>query len=333
MKLDLALKSLRDKVLGRKPRALVTGGSGYLGSHVCKLLKKQGWKVHLLDNRKPKHNYYDFSHIQDICDYDALKKLFWQHSDFDVVFHFAGKIEVGESVKKPTSYFKTNTAGTCILLYMMNLSSCKNIIYSSTAGLYKSSDEPLKEDDELRPDNNPYAGSKYASEIAIRQSGLNYIIFRYFNLAGSDEEGDIGENHSPETHLIPKILQNLNNVEIYGNDYETKDGTCIRDFVHVSDVADVHLNAANHLLEGKESYIINLGTGIGYSVSEINDTVEKVTNENVVTKILPRRAGDPPKLISNINLAKKIFDFKPKRDLESIIKTAYNWEKNGRKKP
>ncbi len=333
MKLDLVLKSLRDKVMKKRKRALVTGGSGYLGSHVCKLLKKQGWKVHVLDIKKPEHKYYDFLHLQDICDFEELKKVFWQYSDFDVVFHFAGKIEVGESVEKPTHYFKTNVAGTCLLLNIMDLFGCKNIVYSSTAGLYKSSDEQLKETDVLNPDNNPYAGSKYAAEVAIRQSKLNYIIFRYFNLAGADEECDIGENHFPETHLIPKILQNLNNVEIYGNDYDTKDGTCVRDYVHVTDVAEIHLSAANHLIEGKESYIINLGTGIGYSVSEIVDTVEKVTNEKITRNILPRRAGDPPKLISNIELSKKVFDFTPKHDLTSIIKTAYDWEKNGRKKP
>lgn len=332
MKLDQVLKSLRDKILTRKKTALVTGGSGYLGSHVCKLLKQQGWKVHLLDLRRPDHNYYDFLHIQDICNFDGLKRIFWCYTDFDVVFHFAGKIEVGESVEKPTHYFRTNVAGTSILLFAMNLFGCKNIIYSSTAGLYKSNEEPLKETDELNPDNNPYAGSKYASEIAIRQSGLNYIIFRYFNLAGADEDGDLGENHFPETHLIPKILQNLNNVEIYGSDYDTKDGTCVRDFVHVSDVAETHITAANYLLEEKESHIMNLGTGVGYSVSEIIDTVEEITNEKITKKILPRRIGDPPKLVSNIELSKKILKFRPKHDINSIIRTAYHWEKNDRKK-
>ena len=332
MKLDQVLKSLRDKVLKRPKKALVTGGSGYLGSHVCKLLKQHGWKVHVLDVREPDHKYFDFLHLNDVCDFESLKKVFWFHQHFDVVFHFAGKIEVGESVEKPTYYFRHNVSGTCNLLNVMQLFGCENIIYSSTAGLYKSKDTPLLEDDELCPDNNPYAGSKYVSEIAIRQSQLNYIIFRYFNLAGADQEGDIGENHYPETHLIPKILQNLNNFEIYGKDYETEDGTCIRDFVHVSDVAEAHIKAANHLLEGKKSYVMNLGTGIGYSVSEIVETVEKVTNEKITTKVLPRRPGDPPKLVSNIELSKKILDYQPKHDITSIIKTAYHWEKHGRKK-
>lgn len=331
MKLDQVLKSLRDKVLKRKKKALVTGGSGYLGSHVCKLLKKEGWKVHILDIKKPEHKYYDNLHIQTVCDYDKLRHIFWQYHEFDVVFHFAGKIEVGESVKKPTEFYYTNVAGTCCLIQAMKLYGIKNIVYSSTAGLYETKDSPLGESDELNPMNNPYAGSKYTSELAIKQSGLSYIIFRYFNLAGADEEGDIGENHYPETHLIPKILQNLNNVEIYGNDYSTEDGTCVRDYVHVSDVSEVHLKAANHLVEGKDSYILNLGTGVGYSVSEIIDCVEKVTNEKVKRNYLPRREGDPPKLVSSIELSKQIFDFNPKHNLESIIKTAYNWEKNGRK--
>ena len=332
MKLDQVLKSFCDGLFKPKMKALVTGGSGYLGSHVCKLLKKENWNVTILDTKIPQHEYYDhFSH-QDICDFEKLNHLFWKKSNFDVVFHFAGKIEVGESVNKPTQYYLTNTGGTCTLLEIMSLYKCKNIVYSSTAGLYQSSDFPLKEDDAINPFNNPYAGSKYASELAIKQSGLNYIIFRYFNLAGADEECDIGENHMPETHLIPKILQNLNNFEIYGNDYDTKDGTCIRDYVHVSDVSEVHLKAAKHLIEGKESHVLNLGTGVGYSVSDIVETIENVTNEKITKKYLPRRMGDPPKLVSDIELSRKIFNFETKHDINSIIKSAYIWEKNGRQK-
>lgn len=312
-------------------KALVTGGSGYLGSHVCKLLKQQGWEVSILDIKMPKHEYFDEVFHQDICSFAYLNLLFGKKKSFDVVFHLAGKIEVGESVNKPTEYYMTNVAGTCTLLEIMSLYGCKNIVYSSTAGLYQSSEVSLKESDTLNPFNNPYAGSKYAAEMAIRQSGLNYIIFRYFNLAGADCEGDIGENHIPETHLIPKILQNLNNFEIYGNDYNTPDGTCIRDYVHVSDVSEVHLQAAQHLIEGKESHILNLGTGVGYSVSEIVNTIEDVTKQKITKNYLPRRLGDPPKLVSDITLSEKLFNFRPKHDITSIIKSAYNWEKNGRK--
>jgi len=312
-------------------RALVTGGSGYLGSHICKLLKQQGWEVSILDIKMPKHEYFDAVFHQDICDFGYLNLLFGKKKGFDVVFHLAGKIEVGESVNKPTEYYMTNVAGTCTLLEVMSLYRCKNIVYSSTAGLYQSSEVSLKESDTLNPFNNPYAGSKYASELAIKQSGMNHIIFRYFNLAGADEDGDIGENHEPETHLIPKILQNLNSFEIYGSDYETKDGTCVRDYVHVSDVAKVHIDAAKYLLSEKKSHILNLGTGIGYSVLEVIDAIEKNTNQKVFKEYHQRRVGDPPKLVSNIDLAKKILNYDPKHDISSIVKTAYNWEKNGRK--
>jgi UDP-glucose 4-epimerase len=329
--LGQVLKSLRDIITKDKMKALVTGGSGYLGSHICKLLKQQGWEVSILDIKMPKHEYFDAVFHQDICDFGYLNLLFGKKKGFDVVFHLAGKIEVGESVNKPTEYYMTNVAGTCNLLEVMSLYRCKNIVYSSTAGLYQSSEVSLKESDTLNPFNNPYAGSKYAAEMAIKQSGLNYIIFRYFNLAGADIGGDIGENHIPETHLIPKILQNLNNFEIYGNDYDTPDGTCIRDYVHVSDVSEVHLQAAEHLIEGKESNTVNLGTGVGYSVSEIVNTIENVTNKKITKNYLPRRLGDPSKLVSNIELSEKIFNFKPKHDIHSIIKSAYFWEKNGRK--
>ena len=330
MKLDLVFESLRN--MFSRPKVLVTGGSGYLGSHVCKMLKRENWNVTILDLKEPKHEYYNHFAQVDICDYEKLNHFFWIKGNFDIVFHFAGEIEVGESVNKPTYYYHTNTGGTCTILLLMKKYGCENIIYSSTAGLYQSNDLPLKEDDLLNPMNNPYAGSKYASELAIKHSGMNYIIFRYFNLAGADEEGDIGENHEPETHLIPKILQNLNSFEIYGSDYETEDGTCVRDYVHVSDVAKVHVDAAKYLLSEKKSHILNLGTGTGYSVLEVIDAVEKNTNQKVFKEYHPRRAGDPPKLVSNIDLAKKILNYDPKHDISSIVKTAYNWEKNGRKK-
>lgn len=329
MKLDQAFESLRNMFF--RPKVLVTGGSGYLGSHVCKMLKRENWNITILDIKKPKHNYFNHFEQIDVCDYEKVNHLFWKKGKFDIVFHFAGKIEVGESVNKPNYYYHTNTGGTCTILLVMEKYGCENIIYSSTAGLYQSKDQPLLENDELNPMNNPYAGSKYASELAIKQSGMNHIIFRYFNLAGADEDGDIGENHEPETHLIPKILQNLNNFEIYGSDYETKDGTCVRDYVHVSDVARVHIDAANYLLSEKRSHVLNLGTGTGYSVLEVIDAIEKHTNQKVFKQYHQRRAGDPPKLVSNIDLAKKILNYDPKHDISSIVKTAYNWERNGRK--
>jgi len=313
--------------------AFVTGSSGYLGSHVCKELKKAGWKVFGYDYEQPKHLYLDIWENADIRDalslYGALKR-----SKPDVIFHFAGRIEVGISQQEPTEFYEVNSGGTTTLLNMMKQLELNNIIYSSTAGVYEPPHRPLQEPDPKNWDNNPYAGSKLCAETAIRHSGLKHIIFRYFNLAGADPENDIGECHNPETHLIPKTLQNLNTcVEIYGTSYDTEDGTCIRDYVHVSDVAIAHLLAADHLLAGKESHILNLGTGTGESVVSIIGKIIKMTNTpmlNVVT--LPRRDGDPARLVADITLAKKILNYQPKHDIMFILQTAYNWhlKQNGK---
>jgi len=224
--------------------ALITGASGYLGSHLAKTLKKSGWKVVGLDLKPSTNTYLDLMHICDIRNREEVYKFF-DRIHIDTVFHLAGRIEVGESVKFPQVFFDNNTTGTNNLLWVMQHFGVKNIIYSSTAGVYKSKESPLHECDDVEPMNNPYAASKYAAELAIRHSGLNYVIFRYFNLAGADPDGELGECHDPETHLIPRILQNLNNFTIYGGDYDTPDGTCIRDYVHVTDVAEAHLLASD----------------------------------------------------------------------------------------
>ena len=313
--------------------AFVTGSSGYLGSHVCKELKRNGWKVFGYDIQQPKHQYLDMWENADIRDalalYGCLKRL-----KPNIVFHFAGRIEVGLSHQEPTEFYEVNSGGTTTLLNMMRSLDLNNIIYSSTAGVYEQSDKPLKEPDKKNWDNNPYAGSKLCAEMAIQHSGLKHIIFRYFNLAGADPENDIGECHDPETHLIPKTLQNLNKVvEIYGTNYNTPDGTCIRDYVHVSDVAHAHFLAANHLLAGKESHILNLGSGEGQSVvSIISKIIEitKVPKLNIMK--LPRREGDPDTLVADITLAKKILNYQSKHDIISILQTAYNWhlKQNGK---
>ena len=304
--------------------ALVTGGSGYLGSHVCKLLKNNGWNVSILDIKFPRHNYVDNFFQTDIRDKDALKEIFYHHQ-YDVVFHFAGKIDVAESTLLPTEYFDVNTAGTCNLVNVMKSCGVKSIVYSSTAAVYQTRRRALFEDDTINPKNSPYAGSKLAAEYAISQSKLNHIIFRYFNLAGADPNGELGENHDPETHLIPKMIQNLNNFEIYGKDYNTFDGTCIRDYVHVCDVAEAHLTAFNYLESGGESTIINLGSGLGYSILQIKSVVENVLGKKVVCTEKPRRPGDPEILISSINKAKKLLNFLPKNDIVAIVQTAFNW--------
>ena len=305
-------------------RALVTGGSGYLGSHVCKRLKQEGWTVVVYDIKEPKHKYADLYCQGDIRDRNTLDDLLHKIK-IDVVFHFAGRIEVGESVKIPTEFYDVNTGGTCNLLNVMVKHDIKNIIYSSTAAVYRTIDFELDEYDEVQYKTNAYAGSKLSAEYAIQQSGLNHIIFRYFNLAGADSDGEMGEDHDPETHLIPRIIQNLNNVEVYGHDYPTTDGTCVRDYVHVCDVAEAHLNAAKYLIEGNVSIILNLGTGKGYSVIKIVTLIEKIAGRKIDIKYLPRRPGDPPKLVANVNLAKKVLKYRPKHDIMSILQTAYDW--------
>ncbi len=312
--------------------ALVTGGFGYLGSHVCKLLKQKNWKVVVLDIKEPTHEYADMCVQEDIRNFYAVFDTL-DHFHPDVVFHFAGRIEIDASFKEASEFYGVNAGGTYNVLDSMRHLGLNNIIYSSTAGIYEPKTSPIIECDPKNWDNNPYAGSKMAAEHGIQHSGMKHIIFRYFNLAGADVENDIGENHEPETHLIPKIYQNLNNFKIYGSDYNTPDGTCIRDYVHVSDVAEAHLLAAEHLLSNKESYILNLGTGEGHSVKEIVTMVEKVIGQKVQYNIDSRRPGDPDLLVADITLAKKILTYQPKHDILSILQTAYNWHiKNDKQK-
>jgi UDP-glucose 4-epimerase len=312
--------------------AMVTGSSGYLGSHVCKLLKANDWKVVGYDTVEPKHPYVDM-YIQD----DIRNG----HSVFDVldrfkpsvIFHFAGRIEIDASYKQATEFYNVNAGGTYNILNSMRVLGLNHIIYSSTAGIYEPKNEPIKEIDSKNWDNNPYAGSKMAAEHGIQHSGLSHVIFRYFNLAGASVDNTIGECHNPETHLIPRIYQNLNSFKIYGNDYATPDGTCIRDYVHVEDVAEAHLLAAEYLLSGKEPLILNLGTGNGYSVKQIIETAENVIGQKIDYQIVSRRPGDPDLLVADISLAEKILTFRPKHDIISILQTAYNWHlKNDKQK-
>jgi UDP-glucose 4-epimerase len=305
--------------------ALITGAAGYLGSHLAKTLKKSGWRVIGLDIKHTNNQYLDMFHPCDVRDAGALHILF-DRVNIDTVFHLAGRIEVGESVKHPQLFFDHNTHGTNCLLDVMKFYDIKNIVYSSTAGVYKSKEEPLHECDEVEPMNNPYAASKFAAELAIRHSGLNYVIFRYFNLAGADPDLEMGECHVPETHLIPRILQNLNNFTIYGKDYATPDGTCIRDYVHVTDVAEAHLLASEYLQNNNPSRIFNLGTGKGYSVQDIVNLIGKLTENKITFSFGERRPGDPPFLVADINFAKEVLTYRPKHDIVSIIQTAYSWQ-------
>lgn len=305
--------------------ALVTGAAGYLGSHLCKRLKKEGWFVIGLDLLHSQHFYWDRWWQSDVTDKTAVESVFTNYK-VDVVFHFAGRIEVGESVKKPTEFWFNNTAGTICVVASMKKHGCKNLIFSSTAGVYFDGNLPIPES-ECTTNNNPYADSKIAAENAILDSGLNYVIFRFFNLAGADSDGELGEDHYPETHLIPRILQNLNTFEVYGDNYRTVDGTAERDYVHIEDVVDANIEAIKYLDANNPSEIINLGNGVGYTVLEIIQTVKLVTSDRVNYKFLPPREGDPDILVADISKAQRLLNYKPKHDITSIIKSAYEWEK------
>jgi UDP-glucose 4-epimerase len=310
--------------------ALVTGGSGYLGSHLCKYLKQSGWSVVAIDIVRPKHSYYDVFQYVDVRNHEVINYLFLK-TKIDAVFHMAGRIEIGESVKNPTEFWEVNTGGTCTILNAMKKHGVKYFVYSSTAGVYKPDrinklfDIPISEMDDVTFDHNPYSASKLASENAIKQSGINYMIFRYFNLAGADEELDIGENHEPETHLIPRIFQNLNNFELYGDDYDTEDGSCVRDYVHVTDVAKAHITGLAYLMSGGQSVLMNLGTGKGHSNLEIINLIKNKLNLPVKYTVVSRRQGDPDSLVADINLAQKVLNFKPRYDIMDILQTAYDW--------
>ena len=307
--------------------ALITGGFGYIGSHVTKALKKAGWRTIVVDTKSipQSHEYTDMFYP---CDIRAPELSFlFSKVKIDTVFHLAGLIEVGTSEKYPSEYYDVNVAGTINLLNVMAIHNVKNIVFSSSAGVYGSGNEKFLETDSTIP-TSVYGRNKLMCEQIIadmQKENINSICLRYFNVGGADPDGEMGENHEPETHLIPRILQNLNNFTLYGNDYETPDGTCIRDFIHVSDVADAHVASAEYLLKHQKSDIFNIGSGTGYSNKQIVDTIEKVTGQKVNITYGPRRAGDPAKLVANISKAQELLPFTPKFSLEYIISTAYDW--------
>lgn len=303
--------------------ALITGGSGYLGVHLAKSLHKQNWNVISLDRRVSTCKYIDLQYNVDVRNREIFHKIFETHK-VNAVFHLAGLIEVGESFKYPTEFYDINVGGTCNLLHAMKMHNVENIIYSSSAAVYKTQEKCLNENDEIA-NNSPYGYTKYCAESAIRDSGIKHLIFRYFNLAGADPDGEMGEAHEPETHLIPRIIQNLNNFDVYGSDYPTPDGSCLRDYVHVSDVASAHVDGANYIISGGESTCLNLGTGVGYSVLEIIAHIEKLAGQKIAYNLKDRRSGDPPRLVADIKLAERVLNFYPKHDILNILETAYKW--------
>jgi len=317
---------------------LVTGGAGYIGSHVVKDLLQKNFKVVVLDNFSRGHKeaiLTPFFEKVDLRDRVELRKVFEKY-DIDAVMHFAALSTVGDSMKDPGKYYENNILGGLNLLEMMKDFGVRYFIFSSTAAVYGEPKViPIPEEHPKNP-TNVYGSSKLMFEDILKWYdniyGIKYVSLRYFNAAGADLEGEIGEDHRPETHLIPIVLQTALGhrefVEIYGVDYPTSDGTCIRDYIHVLDLSEAHILALEALFEGMESKVYNLGNERGYSVREVINIAEKVVGKKIPVREGPRRAGDPAVLIASSEKIKKELNWTPKyNDLEFIIQTAWNWLK------
>ena len=319
---------------------LVLGGAGYIGSHTVYALCEQGRDVVVIDNLAtghieaihPKARFYK----GDIGDKEFLNDVF-KKENIEAAIHFAAFSLVGESVEKPLKYYENNLSKTRVLLEAMVENNIDKIVFSSTAATYGEPERvPIMESDKTEP-TNPYGETKLAMEKMFKWTGkahgLRYVSLRYFNACGAYKDGNIGEDHNPESHLIPLILQVPNGkrefISIFGNDYPTPDGTCIRDYIHVSDLAQAHILALEYLEKGGESDIFNLGNGVGFSVREVIETARKVTGHPIPAKETARRAGDPAQLIASSEKAKTVLGWKPCHDsLEEIISSAWNWHKN-----
>jgi len=315
---------------------LVTGGAGYIGSHACKALAQAGYTPVVFDSLVYGHEWavqWGPFEQGDLSDRARLDELFTTY-DFAAVIHFAAYAYVGESVTDPAKYYRNNVAGTLNLLEAMIAHDVKQIVFSSTCATYGEPESiPITESHPQRP-INPYGASKLMVERMLadfdQAYGLRHIALRYFNAAGADPDGKIGEDHDPETHLIPLVLDAAagmrSNITIYGDDYDTPDGTCIRDYIHVSDLADAHLLALQALEQGGTSRAYNLGNGHGYSVQEVIDTARQVTGREIPVRIGRRRPGDPDRLIGDASLIRQDLGWQPKfAALDKIIETAWQW--------
>lgn len=319
---------------------LVLGGAGYIGSHTVYALIEKGVDVVVIDNLETGHieavhekaRFYK-GDIRDRAFVDSVL----DKEKIDAVIHFAANSLVGESMVNPLKYYDNNVNGTKVLLQSMVAHGLDKIVFSSTAATYGEPEKvPILETDRTEP-TNTYGETKLAMEKMFkwtdRAHGLKYVSLRYFNACGAHVIGKIGEAHSPETHLIPLILQvplgQREYISIFGDDYDTSDGTCIRDYIHVTDLAQAHILAVDYLMKGNESNIFNLGNGVGFTVKEVIDTARKVTGHEIPAKIAERRAGDPARLIASSDKARQVLLWKPEHaDLEEIISTAWNWHKN-----
>jgi len=317
---------------------LVTGGAGYIGSHAVKILSDAGYTVVCLDSLVKGHReqvtggvFYEGR----VEDKELVKKICSSH-DIDAVMHFAAYSLVGESVEMPLKYYRNNVCNTLSLVEALIASGVDKFIYSSSAGVYGQPEEiPIPEDSPTLP-TNPYGMTKLMVETMLRDLSksyrFNFVSLRYFNAAGAHPDGSIGEDHDPETHLIPIVLDvaigKRGTITIFGNDWPTKDGTCIRDYVHVCDLIDAHKLALEYLDGGGESTVFNLGNSKGYTVREVIDAVSRVTGKEVKVELGPRRPGDPAVLVASSDKIKEKLGWSPQYpSLEEIIDTAWNWHR------
>lgn len=318
---------------------LVCGGAGYIGSHINKQLNLEGYDTVVFDNlvyghrEAVKWGTFVKGDLKNIEDIEAVFNKY----DIEAVFHFAAYAYVGESVKEPEKYYYNNVVNTLNLLKVMREHNCDKIIFSSTCATYgEPAHVPITEDMPQHP-INPYGATKLMMERIFRDYheayGLKFVVLRYFNAAGADPNGEIGESHDPETHIIPLVLDAAGgqrpDIKIFGTDYDTPDGSCVRDYIHVTDLASAHLLALHHLEQGGESDFFNLGNALGTSVIEVIDAVKRVTGKDFKVILTDRRAGDPAKLVGSSEKARKVLGWEPRyADIDTIVKHAWNWHEH-----
>ncbi len=324
-----------------KKMILITGGAGYIGSHFVKLMVNKGFEVIVFDNLSRGHIEAVPPKVKfikgDLANPADLENVFIMFP-IKAIVHFAAFAYVGESVEDPAMYYNNNVVGTFNLIQVAKNYGIKKFVFSSTCSLYGNPlTVPISEDEPLKP-INPYASSKRIIETMLQDFdsayGMKFMALRYFNAAGCSSDSTIGESHTPEPHLIPLVIKaalgERESIRVFGTDYDTPDGTCIRDYIHVEDLAEAHHKALKYLDEGKNSEIINLGTGKGYSVLEIIDEAEKITGARIKTEMTERRPGDPAILVADSSKALNLLDWKPEKKLNEIIQTAWNWHKDQR---
>lgn len=316
-------------------KVLVVGGAGYIGAHSCLLLAERGYEPIVFDNLSNGHSeFVKWGPLEtgDIRDRARLDAVLAKHRP-DAVMHFAALIEVGESVTNPAAFYDNNVIGTLTLLSATMAAGIDAFVFSSTCATYGLPDRVPMDESHRQTPINPYGRTKLIIEQALKDysdyKGLRSVMLRYFNAAGADFEGRIGEWHTPETHAIPlaidAALGRRGSFKVFGNDYDTRDGTCVRDYIHVLDLADAHVRAIDYLLAGGETVALNLGTGTGTTVKELVDTIAAVTQRHFPVEEAERRPGDSTALVANNDKAKAVLGWRPTYDLDAIVRSAWNW--------